>query len=163
MPEKLKWSQQDGVYVLRVGVDLEALVASSGSYVEAHIVDYGTQNFRWSAEYPTLAGAKRAAVAAAKRLGLWTSGSGPEASVSTKVVRPEPKSVWEWEPELASFVSWIEGNGLDIDLVVTPMADGSCEGDVVLGTYVFRDEYPDEWSAKHGVFARAKTFIAWAA
>jgi hypothetical protein len=113
-----------------------------------------------AAECKTLAAAKRGLIAAAKRFGYIQAECEPEpAPVVVDEAAQAPKSIWEWDEEIFSYATWIEGNGLGIDGVVTPLKDGTFEGDVVVGVYVFREVYSDEWTAKRGVVIRGRAMV----
>lgn len=164
MPKRYDWEVNDerGEHVLRLSGMAEGWVIETGpSRFEADLLDLTDQAFLWTAEYASLAAAKRSLVAAAKRFGYPPLSCEPEAPIGGGTGHQRrAESIWEWDEEIYSLCTWIEGNGLGIDGVVTERKDGLFEGDVVLGTIVLREEYNDAWSAKRGVITRARVLVA---
>lgn len=166
MPRKYNWSSNEerDEHVLRLSDMIEGwVIKATPSRFEAALIDHEGQVFLWTGEYATLADAKRALVAAAKRFGHPPQSREVEIPAEDIGYRRRAGSIWEWDEEVYSICAWFEGNGLGIDGVVTERKDGLFEGDVVLGTIVMREEYDDAWSAKRGVITRARALIKRAA
>lgn len=163
MPKKYDWSLNDegDEHVLRLSATAEGWVIEAGpSRFEVALIDHEGQVFLWTGEYTRLADAKRSLIAAAKRFGYPALSNEPEAPIEVGAGDQRcSESIWEWEEEIYSLCTWIKGNGLGIDGVVTERKDGLFEGDVVLGAIVLRQEYSDAWSAKRGVITRARTLV----
>ncbi|WP_095083546.1 hypothetical protein [Mesorhizobium sophorae] len=167
-----KWAPQaPDAWVQLIPDTAEALVAPHGDVFEAAVYDYRTQQVAWPLEgeekfYLTLASAKRGGTAALKRLGYLRTDT-PLAETEVDQVEHEPSGVPPaglgmpqsiWLPTALQAV--VKGKGIAVTCFVT-VSDGCVEGIAKLGSYVFREEYPDEWSAKRGVLQRANTLIDW--
>lgn len=163
MPKTYHWKLNDNgdEHVLRLSGTAEGwVIETSPSLFEVALLDLVGQIFLWTAEYATLADAKRGLIAAAKRFGYPPLSCEPKAPIEVRADdHGRAGSIWEWDEEIYSLCTWIEGKGLGIDGVVTERKDGLFEGDVVLGTIVLREEYNDAWSAKRGVLTRARALV----
>ncbi|UVK44388.1 hypothetical protein BPNPMPFG_006303 [Mesorhizobium sp. AR07] len=163
MPGNYNWTYDYGrdEHTLRLDEEVEiCVVRGTAGVFEGYLFDLTNQEAIWHGDWPTLVGARLACIAAGKRLGYIVVGRLTEdEQEASEDSSGSPTSIWEYEPEIFSYCAWMEGNGLGIDCVVTPLKDGGFEGDVVLGTQVFRIEYENEWFAKNGVLSRAKAMI----
>ncbi|TPK65520.1 hypothetical protein FJ546_10025 [Mesorhizobium sp. B2-4-19] len=131
----------------------EALVAPRGGMFDAAVCDLRTQQVVWMGEkYPTVRGAKLASRVAFKRLGYWPTVALIELPA---VERDVPQSIWK----STRLEAILKGKGIVVACGVNVLDDDHVEGVVKLGSYVFREEYPDEWSAKRGVLQWAQMLI----
>lgn len=148
--------------VLNLSETLEGWVSESASrQFEATLIDLEQQKCLWQGGYCSLPAAKRAVIAAAKRFNCVSPRAKPDQPVTDPADElRQTETTWEWEPEVFSYCAWFEGSGVGIDGVVTEGKGGTFEGDLLLGPYVLREEYPDAWSARRGVIMRAEKLIS---
>lgn len=130
----------------------EALVTPRGGMFDANVCDLRTQEFVWTREnYPTARGAKLASRVTLKRLGYWPAVALIELP---PVERDVPQSIWT----STRLQTTLTGKGIVVVCDINVM-DDHVEGLAKLGSFVFRKEYPDVWSAKHGVVKWAQMLI----
>ena len=114
----------------------------------------------WTGTYPTRVGAQLAGVAAAKRLlpaecAVVPPKDEPAVAPDDLEAQQEaPQSIWR----PTGLRAVVESRGHVATCVINFLDDGF-EGVTQLGSYVSRQEYSDEWSAKRGVLQWASLLI----
>lgn len=138
----------------------ELLVHKDGDAYLASLTNEDGQEV-WRATYPTRLGAQLGGLAAAKRLlaagdAVVAAAAEPEpAPIDVPPAKQEvPQSIWR----PMGLLTMVEGKGIVITCIINVL-DDCVEGITKLGDFVFRQEYPDEWSAKRGVLQWASLLI----
>jgi hypothetical protein len=159
-----KWMQQNDMFVLLIPDVAQAIVAPHNGLYQAAVYDCGSQQVVWEGErFASAHGAKTASSAAIKRLGYSTA----VPHIETAADQPEPEPIQVSNTERGSSHSiWkpvalrttLAGKGIEVVCTVKEM-DDCFEATTTLGSFVFRDEYPDEWSAKRAAHQWASLLI----
>lgn len=138
----------------------ELLVEERGDMFLVSLTDKDGKEI-WTGSYPTSIGAKLAGIAAAKRLlqadkAVDAAKSEPEPAPSEAPSSKQESSQSIWRP--TGLLTLVEGKGIVVTCIIN-ILDDCVEGITKLGGYVFRQEYPDEWSAKRGTLQWASLLI----
>lgn len=160
-----QWTHQDDAFVLVIPDTAEALVAPHDGVFQAAVYDYRTQRVVWEGErFPTMRGAKIASRVALKRLGYFGTAVAfvdvaadqleAEPIEVAAVERGVPQSIWK----PVTLRTTVVGKGIEVICTIEVRED-CVEATTTLGSFVFREEYPDEWSAKRGAHQWATTLI----